>query len=486
MSATAADQRPRVVIVGAGIAGLSAAWELTRGENPPEVVLLEAGSRAGGVIETLYDPPYLIERAADNFATLIPDALELCKETGYAENLITPRQEGRQAFVVRRGKIYPIPVGFSLVQPTRVWPILSTGTLSPAGKLRLLCEYFVKARRSEEDESLESFALRRVGREAFEQLVEPIVSGIFTADPKTLSMQATLPQFVAMEQKHGGLMRGYLAARREDSAAVARRASGARYDQFMAPREGMSHLLNHLVDVLPKGTLKLHSPVRSIERSAVSDARWTVRTDAEQIACDGIVLASPVHSAVPLLASLVPESQSTLSSIPYASSAVVVMIVDRAELKGRTDGFGLIVPRNERRPVLAISYTSNKYPGRAPDDKLIMRIFLGGAMDPAMMDRSDSQIAAIAEQQLKELLKWSGQGCRRQLVVRWKEAMPQYHVGHNSRVKQLESQIAALGNIRICGAGYHGVGIPQTVRSARRAARELRDGLQMNRSVSDT
>ncbi|MCC6508411.1 MAG: protoporphyrinogen oxidase [Pirellulaceae bacterium] len=466
---------PKVAIVGGGVAGLAAAIHLHRLAPETQITIFEASGRAGGVLETIYDSPYLIERSADNFATLLPDALELCKLTGYTDQLISPQQNGRQAFVLSRGRILPIPVGFSLVQPTRVWPILTTRVLSWPGKFRMLGEYFVTRRDSTEDESLQSFATRRLGREAFESLVEPIVSGIFTADPARLSMQATLPQFVKMEREHGGLIRGYLAARREDAAAVSRRASGARYDQFTAPRLGMSHWIDHLVKSLPTGCLQLNQPVVSIERAAATNSRhsWLVKTAANEQKFDGLILATPVQHSARMLSSVEPTIASNLSQIEYASSAVVVAIVDRRDIRNRVDGFGLIVPAKERRPVLAISYTSNKYAGRAPDDQLLLRIFLGGATHPEVMDNSDDELIATASQQLREILGWSGTNFRWQAVVRWSQAMPQYHVGHNQRLAETMERVRAAGPIRLCGAGYSGVGIPQTIRSARIAVEEL-------------
>lgn len=469
----------RVVIIGAGISGLAAAWTLQQRAPELDVQTLEASSRAGGVLETIVEPPYLIERSADNFAVLMPDALELCQATGYADQLISPEQNGRQAFVLSRGRVEPIPVGFSLVQPTRVWPIMATRTLSWSGKLRMLGEYFVPRRQGESDESLDAFATRRLGREAFERLVEPIVSGIFTADPTKLSMQATLPQFVKMEKEHGGLIRGYLAARRQDAAAVARRASGARYDQFVAPRHGMSHWIEHLVQSLRPGTVRFHTPVQSIERIAdqtgpsASPPRWRLRLEGQAIECDALIVAAPAHHASQLLRAPQPEIAGVLDTIEYASSCVVVLAVDRCELRERVDGFGLIVPSVEKRPVLAISYTSNKYAGRAPDDQLLMRLFFGGARDANVLERSDAELVAMAEQQLREILGWSGKGCRWQGVVRWPRAMPQYHVGHTARIAQLKRLTEATGSLRLCGAAYTGVGIPQTVRSGRLAAEEI-------------
>ncbi len=229
--------------------------------------------------------------------------------------------------MLNRGRILPIPVGFSLVQPTRVWPILTTRTLTLSGKFRMLGEYFVKARESDEDESLQSFATRRLGQEAFENLVEPIVSGIFTADPTRLSMQATLPQFVKMEREHGGLIRGYLAARRQDAAAVARRASGARYDQFMAPKQGMSHWIKHLVNYLPAGSIRFQAQVESVRRTGKG---WSLLVDDERQPFDGLIVAAPTAHAAACLKDAVPDLADSLSKIEYASSAVAVVIVKSA------------------------------------------------------------------------------------------------------------------------------------------------------------
>ena len=476
----------RIAIVGAGISGLAAAWTMHLRLPKTQLTVFESADRAGGVLETIYDAPYLVERSADNFATLIPDALDLCKATGYLDELISPEQNGRQAFVLNRGRVLPIPAGFSLVQPTRLWPILTTRTLSVAGKIRLLSELIVPPRSDDADESLQSFATRRLGRNAFENLVEPIVSGIFTADPSKLSMQATLPQFVKMEREHGGLIRGYLAARRENAAAVSRRASGARYDQFVAPRHGMTHWIKHLVESLPPSTIRFNQTVLSVQRVLRASpephptntrSTWRVKTSTVDEHFDGLIMAAPTHHAARLLQPSEPEIAERLSKFDYASSAVVILVVDRQHVQRRVDGFGLIVPSIERSPVLAISYSSNKYAGRAPDDQLMMRIFFGGAKAPEMLQRSDAALIAAAEAQIREILGWQGQACRWQGVARWHNAMPQYHIGHNARVAELQQLVAQLGGLRLCGNAYSGVGIPQTVRSGRQAAQELADEL---------
>jgi len=464
----------RIAVIGGGISGLAAAWQLSR-VSKVETTLLEASDRVGGVLETIYDQGYLIERSADNFATLIPDALEFCRETGFESQLIRPQVKDRRAFVLSRGRILPIPLGFSLMQPTRIDSMLLTGTLSMAGKLRLAKEFFIPRRESTEDESLESFALRRLGREAFDNLVEPIVSGIFTADPKTLSMQATMPQFVEMERAYGGLIRGHLRSRKTQAKKIAGRASGACYDQFMAPAAGMSHWVQHIVQSLPRGCVQLSCGVRGVQQ--VSDdplaPKWRLDTARGPMDFDGLVISLPSARTAELLKASCPKLSSMVGSIQYASSAVAVMVVDKADLKRRIDGFGLIVPRKEGRRVLAISYSSNKYAGRTPEDQILLRLFLGGAMAPELVDESDVRLHEMAEEELRAILGWTGRKPRWQSIVRWKNAMPQYFVGHVQRLAEMEHILVTIPGLQICGAAYRGVGIPQCVRDGRRAAKAL-------------
>lgn len=473
----------RLAIVGGGISGIAAAFYACRDSRFSEVRLLESSGRLGGVIETHHEDRYLIERAADNFATLIPDALQLSRDAGIDEMLIGPQQNGRQAFVLHRGRVQPIPAGFSLMQPTRVWSVLTTPTLSMRGKARLLGEFFVRARQEQSDESLKSFATRRLGREAYENLVEPIVSGIFTADPTTLSMQATMPQFMAMEHKNGGLIRGHLSARRADAAAAARKASGARYDQFRAPELGMNAWLENLAAKLPPGAVRLGSSVAELTTNSLGNqdadqnepgqAAWELRlSSGERESFDAVILATPARVTSKLLGNISVDAANLAGSIGYASSAVVAMVVNRSDVRGRLDGFGMIVPAKERRDALAISFTSNKYPGRTPDEEVLLRIFLGGALRPEVMDRTDAELEQIACREVREILHWDGSP-NWMGVIRWPEAMPQYTVGHCERVQQLRDALNTFPRIQVCGAGYSGVGIPQCVRSGRQAVENL-------------
>lgn len=473
--------------MGGGISGLAASYFLSRLEPRPEIRLFEKGNRLGGVLETLYDGAYVIERSADNFATLIPDALELAKEIGFESNLIRPNKSGRQAFLYLNNRIEPIPMGFSLMQPTRLWPIATTNTLSITAKIRLLKELWVPARQSSDDESLESFVTRRLGVEVFDNLVEPIVSGIFTADPRKLSMQATMPQFVEMERQYGGLIRGHLHSRKKDAAAAAKRASGARYDQFMAPQHGMSSWVEALKDQLPAETVCLETSVQSVRRipepsTSSAASKWRLETNQGDQDFDAIISALPCAASARVLHGLFPDASEALSQISYASSAVIAMIVDRQSISGRTDGFGIIVPRKSGLKTLAISFSSNKYPGRVPEGQLLLRIFLGGAMHPEMMDHSDSDLIHLAHAEMRQIIGWSGEKPLWQAVIRWNNAMPQYEVGHLQRVTQIEESLAGTPTLALCGAGLHGVGIPQCVSSAKRAVSQIAKALSISQA----
>ena len=471
------SQQPRIAIIGAGISGLSTAWYLEKLLPNAHVDVFESTQQVGGVIQTTYADPFLTELGADNFATLIPDALQMVEEMGIRDQFISPKADHRIAQVVRNGKVVPIPNGFSLMQPTRLSSVLTTPVLSPTGRLRLISEYFVKQRSSDQDESVEAFAVRRLGRECFDRLVEPIVSGIFTARAESLSMQAAMPQFVAMEREFGGLIRAAIAKRKNRSRSdrSAREASGARYDQFLAPKQGMSWWLNHIAS-------SLRNPVqlgqRVVQLSKTTENAWSLRTkpsvernhaDCMHERYHAVCLALPSLRSAELLKTTHPIVSERLERIPYASSAVAVLAVQRSEIHPNAFCFGVVVPKLEHRDCLAISLASEKYEGRCPPDLVLARVFMGGAIRPELMDKSDDELLGIARKEVKELLgatslpHW-------QTVIRWNEAMPQYLVGHPQLVASIRQSLAEEPSLRLIGNAFDGVGIPQCVRLARQTA----------------
>ncbi len=483
----------RIAVVGAGISGLATAWYLHHGLPDAEIEIFEANSRVGGVIQTLATPdvassPYLIEGGADNFATLIPDAWELVQSMGLESEFISPKNDYRIAQVVHRGRLAPIPNGFSLMQPTRMGAILSTPILSVRGRMRVLGEYMVPRRMREEDESVEAFAVRRLGRECFERLVEPIVGGIFTANAATLSMQAAMPQFVAMERQFGGLIRAAFAKRKSQSAAQrsARQASGARYDQFTAPKRGMTWWLEKLAAPFSE-RLRLNTCVREMKR--LPDHSWEL--DWEQTATgetghgvyDAVVLAIPSYAASRLLQGIDTNLANELAAIPFASSAVAVLAVRKEEIRPEAFCFGSIAPSIERRECLAISLSSEKYAGRSPTDTVIARVFMGGALRPELLERSDEELINIAAHEVQQLFGTHSTPTY-QSIVRWPRAMPQYLVGHAQRVARIRTLCSAYETLELTGNAYDGVGIPQCVRGAKEAALRVIGSPLISRALS--
>jgi protoporphyrinogen/coproporphyrinogen III oxidase len=490
-----AGRRRRVAIVGGGISGLAAAWHLQHwGADELELSLFEAAPRLGGVIDTLELPGRLIELGADNFATLDPTAWQWCQAMGLEQELVGPATEHRGAMVAIGQRVLPIPEGFVLLQPGPAAKLLRSPLLSWPGKLRLMCEPWIPTRRDPSDESLQSFATRRLGRECFERLVEPLVAGIFTAQAETLSMQAALPRFVELENRWGSLTRAAINQRRQParrrSASPADPSNtppaghrslgddrgsdrGARYAQFVAPRLGMRWWINQIAHQLDR-VQRLQQTIERLERTR--DGRWQLHarepTGAAQPIWDAVCLAVPAGVAASLLRSLDQSLAEQLAAIPYASSAVAAMIVRADEVPPDRRCFGIVIPRVEGRPVLAISCTSRKYPGRVPDGELLLRVFIGGAIAPDLLREPDQKLFDIAWQQAKELLHLTTPPIWQQLI-RWPHAMPQYLLGHAQRVAAIEQELTRWPGLTLAGNAYRGVGIPQCVASGRRAAAHI-------------
>ncbi|QDU76646.1 Protoporphyrinogen oxidase [Bremerella volcania] len=465
--------RPRVAVIGGGISGLAAAHRLVELNPAYDVHVFEADDRLGGVLQTTTTADgYLLENSADNFITNISYALDLCRRLGMEEDLLPTNEALRKAYVVRRGKLYPVPEGFVLMAPSKMWSVITTPILSWAGKLRLAREYFVAKREDPSDECLESFVTRRLGREAYERLVQPLIGGIYTADPTKLSIQATLRQFVEMEQKHGSLIK---AAQRKEANGQ-KNESGARYSMFVAPKQGMGQLVQNLQQHLSAQTIHLGTPVFSIEKT---DDRWTVRTSSEKHAFNAVIMALPAPAASKVLHAF-PVLAENLEAIPYAGCSVAILAVDEKQITRPVAGFGFVVPEIENRKILAGSFSSAKFPGRAPDGKVIIRVFVGGACHPELADLSDDEMKQVAMQELGELIGLRGEP-EKFLVTRWMGKMPQYHLGHLNRVAMLEEEAARLPGLELAGNAYRGVGVPQCIQSGEQAAQRVCEYLSVKR-----
>jgi protoporphyrinogen/coproporphyrinogen III oxidase len=487
-SSSPPESRPRIAIVGGGISGLAAAHRLTELLPHAELALFEAADRLGGVIRTVRRDSCLVEQAADSFITKTPWAVDLCRRIGMADELLSTSAANRRAFLVRKGKLLPVPEGFVLMTPRRLWPLVTTPVLSWRGKLRLLAEPLVPDRRSipdskagavePVDESVASFATRRLGSEAFERIVQPLLVGIYTADPAKLSMAATLPDIVGQQRQFGSLIRAGLKQAKNaelqtsqgDETAIAE--SGARYGLFVAPQDGMASLIETLGRGLPDGVIRMSSPVSQIRRSEFGG--WTLalpnQNDPQRF--DAVVVALPAPAASKLFREGYESLSQELAQIEYAGCAVVCLGYRRDQIGDLPAGFGFVVPVIERRRILAASFASEKFPGRAPEDQIVVRVFIGGALQPQLIERSNEELAQLAHQELVDLLRITGAPLWAD-ATKWPNSMPQYHVGHLTRVASIEVRVATLPGLELAGNAYHGVGIPHCIHSGETAAERV-------------
>lgn len=471
----------RLAVVGGGIAGLAAAHRLHRLMPHAELRLFEASGRLGGPLHTLCSHDSSLEQGADNFLIKSPWALDLCRELNLADRLVPTNEQHRRALVVRAGKLVPVPEGFVLMRPQSLSAMLRSPVLSTAGKLRLLAEPFVRvppaATNPDYDESVASFATRRLGREVFERLVQPLVAGVFVADAHRLSLAATFPEFLQAEREHGSLGRSVRAARvsRHDGQAAAsdrEPPAAARYGQFVTLRHGLNTLVNALERALPAGVVRLRSAVMSLAPAAPRGWVAAMAEGGVLESFDGVIVATHAPQAGRLLAGADRELTAHLDRIEYASSVVATLVYRSEQVTRPLDGFGVVVPAIENRPIIAASFLTVKFPGHAPPGRTVIRVFFGGVLRPEMVDRTDAELLSIARSELAELVGAAGEP-RETHVARWRQSMPQYHVGHLRLVETIERRVAEHPGLQLAGSGYRGVGIPQCIHQGRTAADRL-------------
>lgn len=465
----------RFAVVGAGISGLAAALELQETAAPCSVEVFDAASEPGGVLGTVSEDGFQVERSADNFITTLPWGVELCRRLGLDQSLVTTNPDARRAFVVHRGKLHPLPDGFQMLAPTRWLPLALTPLLSPLGKLRAAAEYFLPPRRDDGDESMADFARRRLGNEVFQRLVEPLVSAVYGADTERLSLLATLSRFRDMEKRYGSLiraMRAQAAERRKQARAAAEsprltRESGARYSMFVTLRHGLRQLLDAIAARLPPEALRLSTRVESV---SPCERQWRLTlANGRELLFDGVVLAVPAHAAAALTQAFLPGLSALLARIEYTGSAILAAAYRREDVGHPLDGSGCVVPSVEKSPVLAISFSSRKYPHVAPPGTVLLRVFAGGARRPDLVDMEETRLRALLLPEVERLLAIHGPPLKTWLF-RWRAAMPQYAVGHLDLLREIRRELSQHPGLGLAGNGYFGVGMPHCIRSGRLAA----------------
>ena len=434
-----------------------------------QIALLEARQRVGGCIATERIGDFLVEAGPDSFISEKPWALRLCDRLGLSSRLISTNTSRQNIFVVHGTRLVPLPEGFLLMAPTRLWPLIRTPLFSWRGKLRMALELFLPRGSAEDDESLAAFVRRRFGREVLERVAQPLIGGIYAGDPEKLSLAATMPRFLEMERTRRSVIWAMLQEQRRRRAKGS--SSGAGWSLFLTLAGGMQELVESIASRLPVGAVRLRAKALGLAWDSAKRT-WTVATNEERFEADGVILAAPADAAAELLAPLAPKLSDELNEIPYCSTATVTLAYREDEVPRNLNGFGFVAPTVESRKIMACTFSSVKYPGRAAQGFVLLRAFVGGALQPLLCEQDDRALESSVRQELKDLLGIGAEPiiCR---IHRHPRSMPQYHVGHLERVQRIEDHLKKLPGLALAGNAYHGVGIADCVHSGEKASENL-------------
>lgn len=457
----------RVLIIGGGIGGLASAFRLraAAGSLPLEIILAEAGARFGGVTESSRSGDFLFEHGPDAIIRTKPAGLQLIEDCGLGAQIQDTDPDYRAAYILRGTRLIRVPDGLYLMAPSRFLPFALSPLISWPGKLRMGLDLLLPRRQAEEEESLADFVRRRLGREALERLAQPMVSGIYTADPEQLSLDLAMPQFAEMERDHRSLILAMRANRARQAAL--RGTSGPRYGLFLSLQGGLQTLVDGLVTRLPEVDLRLHTPVHHIRRSATG---FTVRLGAEQQSFDAIIACAPAHAVAGLCRDLHAVLAEELAGVRYGSVATLNLVYDRRQVGQLPPGAGFVIPAIEGRNLIACTIASQKFADRAPADQVVLRAFIGGALQAAQLAVDDDTLIARASTDLADILQITGPP-QQTILRRWERSMAQPVLGLRDRVARIDQLLReAVPGLHLVGSGFDGVGIPDVAAQAQKQA----------------
>lgn len=461
----------RVAVVGGGIAGLSAAYRLQEGARKEgfsiRVHLFEKSNRLGGKILTDRMDGFVVEGGPDTFVSTKPWGIQLAQELGMEDRLIGADMDRRQVFVVHEGRLVELPDGLAMMVPTKLWPILKTPLLTPLGKVRMGLDVILPAESEGEDESLGSFITRRLGREAYERLIEPLMSGIYAGDGDKLSLKATFPFLKEWEKQYGSLARGAMALRRKRAAY---NRSNGRRSIFLTPETGLAEMVEALMASFQNVELHLGSEVTSIERVKGGYRLQVPGEGSHEV--QSLILATPAFITARFLREIDPQLASILESIQYVSTATISFGFQRKALNHPLEGHGYVIPRRAGRAALACTWTSSKFPHRAPEGSALLRVFVGRAGQEDLATAGEEDLERIARDELRETMGVIAEPQFTQ-IYSWPQAMPQYNLGHPDRLEEIKARLQDWPGLQLAGAAYEGVGIPDCIHSGEMAAEEV-------------
>ena len=466
---SAAPHMSRLVVVGGGIAGLAAAWYAQQAADQQgmslHVTVLEAAGRWGGKVLTEQvegpDGPYLLEAGPDALLTHKPWGVTLARELGADAHLMGGQAANGRTFILHHNRLVPMPAGLHMLNPTQVWPFIRSPLLTPWGKLRIGLETLIPPRGGADDVSLAAFVRRRFGREALATLAEPLMSDVYSMDSERQSIQATFPQFPALEARYGSVIRGMRAVARSHPHAETQTPTWP----FVSFVQGIQMLVDGLVGRL-SATLHLHSAADRVARAPGGQYR-VLLSGGTQVEADALIVATPAAAAAGLLRDIAPSAAARLSAIRTASIGNVYLAFRRADVPHPLNGYGVVIPRGEGRRIDGMSWTSSKWSGRAPAQQVLLRVFFGGPQTREQVALADDDLLAIVREEVELLLGMHAPPLFTR-VYRWDDAYPQYEVGHLARVSEIEAVLP--DGVMLAGSAYRGIGVPDCIRQGQEAA----------------
>jgi protoporphyrinogen/coproporphyrinogen III oxidase len=458
----------RIAIIGGGISGLTAAFALEKHRLNGvaiEYSLFESSPRLGGVLFTERIDGCLVEAGPDSFLTEKPWVADLCREVGLSDQLVGSNDHDRKTYILVNGHLVPMPDGLMFMVPTKILPAIWSPLFSTRTKFRMMQEWFHPKRKSAADESVASFVERHYGREMVDRLADPLLSGVYGGQADKLSLRAVLPRFAEMESTHGSLGRAMISARRKAPKHAAATSL------FTSLKNGMQQMADAVASHLPPSALHINTPVQAVQQQ---ENGWLVSAGYSSDHFDAVILATSAQTATSL--GLPAQLTTALAAIEYTSSVTVTLAYNRQVRQSLPPGFGFLIPRSEGKRLLAATFVHNKFPLRAPEDRALIRCFLGGARDPEILNQSDGEILRIAQQELLHILHLTAEPLFTR-VYKWNNAMAQYNVGHIERISAIEQACRDLPNLALAGNAYHGIGVPDCVRSGAEAANRILQAL---------
>jgi oxygen-dependent protoporphyrinogen oxidase len=465
----------KVVVVGGGVSGLGAAYKLRRAAeegHEVEFVVLERDARLGGKIKGENPDGYVIDGGPDCFLTQKPAVHRVARSLGITDRLLPSDESRKRTWILAGGRLHELPDGVMMMVPTKFWSFVTTGLFTWPGKLRMAMDLFLP-KKAPGDETLASFVKRRLGKQCLDRLAEPLVGGVHASDPDTMSLEATFPRFLEMEQQHGSLIKGFVAARlkMERMKREARRKGRERTSTFFTSfKGGMHELIDAMADAVGHERIRTDAPVGSIE--PVGDGWRVVLEDGEALDADAVIVATEGWAAAELIGPIEPALGDVLGEIPHTSSATVSLAFEEAEVGIDLEAFGVLCPQAEGRSIMAATYSSTKWPGRARKGHVLFRGFVGGPHNQEVLDYSDEALVEIVLSELRAILGLKGDPVLKR-VFRWERGMPQYTLGHLDRVAAVDDWVAKTPGIAVAGGAYRGVGIPNCIESGEAAATKV-------------